>query len=132
MDQKINTKIQSSPCRQINFDQQRKSESIDSIFSDENDSNFSDDPEKTELPHDSSDHLPLGEAQLIDPTFKLCNIPNGQPIVRANWSKLKAYILTMLHRNQKERPNISEAAKVLKGLVDVRIVETKYKMPFPK
>jgi len=94
-------------------------------------------PETTSLPDNENNEkvqekISLGEAQLIDPGFSLGKLPRGYPVVRANWSKLKAYLLTLLSRNPKERPNIDEATRMLETLVDIRIVEAKYKTPYPK
>lgn len=87
-------------------------------------------PELTKLPKGENNLIPLGEAQLIDPHFNLNKIPAGQPIVRANWSKLKAYLLTFLSKHANDRPNVDDIVSVLTSLVDIRIVESKYKAPF--
>lgn len=65
--------------------------------------------------------MPLGEAQLLDPSFPIEQIPEGTPRVKGNWSKLKKFLFMMMSKNADERPNAVEVATTIYSVLDIRL-----------
>lgn len=81
---------------------------------------------------DRREFIPLGEAQLIDCGLSLDSLPVGKPCVKANWSKLKKFLLNMITRNPSERPSATEVATTLYTTMDIRLTRRSRQAVFAK
>lgn len=74
---------------------------------------------KTSLSHPK--YIPVGEAQLNDVDFRLDKLPEGEPCIKGNWSKIKKFVLSMLSKNPNERPNAGDVASTIYSVLDIRV-----------